>query len=78
LPAPARSAGPGSSANSLLPFAAGNFLGPLLRRRSFDTFGRKIIISGTYILSGGLLAITAWLFDQGRSSILGVTAAVSR
>ncbi|HUD36158.1 MAG TPA: MFS transporter [Streptosporangiaceae bacterium] len=49
----------------LLPFAAGNFLGPLLLGRFFDTLGRKIMISGTYILSGGLLAITAYLFDKG-------------
>ncbi len=49
----------------LLPFAAGNFLGPLLLGRFFDTIGRKIMISGTYILSGALLAVTAYLFDQG-------------
>jgi MFS family permease len=49
----------------LLPFAVGNFAGPLLLGRFFDTFGRKIMISGTYILSGVLLAVTAWLFDQG-------------
>jgi MFS family permease len=49
----------------LLPFAAGNFLGPLLLGRFFDTIGRKIMISGTYILSGALLAVTAWLFDKG-------------
>jgi MFS family permease len=55
----------GSVGLYLLPFAAGNFLGPLLLGRFFDTLGRKRMISGTYILSGGLLAITAWLFDQG-------------
>jgi len=49
----------------LLPFAAGNFAGPLLLGRFFDTLGRKIMISGTYILSGVLLAGTAWLFNQG-------------
>jgi MFS family permease len=49
----------------LLPFAAGNFLGPLLLGRFFDTIGRRIMISGTYILSGALLAVTAYLFDQG-------------
>jgi MFS family permease len=55
----------GSVGLYLLPFAAGNFLGPLLLGRFFDTLGRKRMISGTYILSGALLAITAWLFDQG-------------
>jgi MFS family permease len=59
----------------LLPFAAGNFAGPLLLGRFFDTFGRKIMISGTYILSGGLLAITAWLFDQGTLNATTQTAA---
>jgi len=32
---------------------------------TYDTIGRKIMISGTYILSGALLAITAYLFDKG-------------
>jgi len=59
----------------LLPFAAGNFAGPLVLGRFFDTFGRKIMISGTYILSGVLLAVTAWLFDQGTLSATTQTAA---
>jgi len=59
----------------LLPFAAGNFAGPLLLGRFFDTFGRKIMISGTYILSGVLLAVTAWLFDQGTLTATTQTAA---
>jgi MFS family permease len=59
----------------LLPFAAGNFLGPLLLGRFFDTLGRKVMISGTYILSGALLAITAWLFDQGTLTATTQTAA---
>jgi MFS family permease len=49
----------------LIPFAIGNFLGPLLLGRFFDTVGRKPMIAGTYILSGVLLIITGWLFDQG-------------
>jgi MFS family permease len=59
----------------LLPFAAGNFAGPLLLGRFFDTLGRKIMISGTYILSGVLLAVTAWLFDQGTLNATTQTAA---
>jgi MFS family permease len=59
----------------LLPFAAGNFAGPLLLGRFFDTLGRKIMISGTYILSGGLLAVTAYLFDQGTLTATTQTAA---
>ncbi|HEX6450734.1 MAG TPA: MFS transporter [Trebonia sp.] len=46
-------------------FAAGNLLGPLTLGRLFDTIGRKQMISGTYILSGVLLIITAVLFDNG-------------
>jgi len=49
----------------LLPFAAGNFLGPLLLGRWFDTIGRRPMIAITYAMSGLLLALTAWLFGQG-------------
>jgi MFS family permease len=48
----------------LPPFAIGNFFGPLLLGRLFDTIGRKPMIAGTYIGSGVLLAITAYLFQQ--------------
>src|SRR5687767_1381501 len=46
-------------------FAIGNFMGPLLLGRFFDSVGRKPMIAGTYILSGVLLAITAFLFNAG-------------
>jgi MFS family permease len=49
----------------LLPFAVGNFAGPLLLGRFFDTIGRKPMIAGTYILSGVLLMITGFLFENG-------------
>jgi MFS family permease len=49
----------------LLPFAAGNFLGPLLLGRFFDTLGRRTMISLTYFLSGALLAIAGYLFSIG-------------
>ena len=48
----------------LLPFAAGNFLGPVLIGRLFDTAGRKPMIAFTYIISGVLLAGTGWLFAR--------------
>jgi MFS family permease len=48
----------------LIPLSLGNFFGPLLMGRLFDTVGRRRMIAGTYILSGLLLAITAWLFRQ--------------
>ena len=49
----------------ILPFAAGNFLGPLLLGRLFDTLGRRIMITLTYALSGVLLAISGYLFSIG-------------
>ena len=49
----------------MLPFAAGNFLGPLLLGRLFDTLGRRIMITSTYALSGVLMAVTGWLFALG-------------
>jgi MFS family permease len=49
----------------ILPFAAGNFLGPLLLGRLFDTLGRKFMIGTTYAVSGILLAGTGYLFSEG-------------
>ena len=49
----------------IFPFAAGNLLGPLLLGRFFDTIGRRPMIAGTYILSGGLLIVSGFLFQQG-------------
>jgi MFS family permease len=61
----------------LVPFAAGNFLGPLLLGRAFDTWGRRPMIALTYTLSGVLLALTAWLFAQGLLTATGQTVAWS-
>jgi MFS family permease len=47
----------------LIAFAVGNLAGPFVLGHLFDTVGRKKMISGTYILSGVLLAITAFLFQ---------------
>lgn len=49
----------------ILPFAFGNFLGPLLLGRYFDTVGRKPMISLTYGISGLLLGVTGYLFWLG-------------
>jgi MFS family permease len=48
----------------ILPFAAGNFLGPVFLGRFFDTLGRRPMIVFTYLMSGVLLAATGWLFSQ--------------
>jgi MFS family permease len=49
----------------ILPFALGNFCGPLLLGRLFDVVGRKLMISATYGISGVLLVISGYLFQQG-------------
>jgi MFS family permease len=46
----------------LLPFAAGNVLGPALLGHLFDSIGRRAMIAATYAISGVLLMITGWLF----------------
>ena len=53
---------PASVGYYIIPFAIGNFLGPLVLGRLFDSVGRKPMIAGTYILSGVLLIVTAFLF----------------
>ena len=55
----------------LLPFAAGNFLGPVVLGRLFDTIGRRPMIAATYAVSGMLLAVAGYLFALG---ILSATA----
>jgi MFS family permease len=54
--------------------AVGNLLGPLLLGRLFDTFGRKPMIAGTYIISGVLLLGTAYLFHDGSLDAATMTA----
>jgi MFS family permease len=49
----------------MLPFAIGNFLGPLMLGRLFDTVGRRIMISATYGISGVLMALTGAMFAAG-------------
>ena len=59
----------------ILPFAAGNFLGPLLLGRFFDTLGRRAMITLTYGVSGLLLAVSGYLFSIGALTAQGQTAA---
>jgi MFS family permease len=47
-----------------LAFSVGNLLGPLILGPLFDSVGRKKMISGTYLLSGALLAVSGWLFQH--------------
>jgi MFS family permease len=46
-------------------FAAGNFLGPLLLGRLFDTVGRKPMIAGTYLISAALTVLLGILLVNG-------------
>jgi MFS family permease len=58
----------------LLPFAIGNFLGPVVLGHWFDTIGRRQMIAVTYGTSAVLLAFTGWLFSEGMLSAAGQTA----
>jgi MFS family permease len=61
----------------LVAFAVGNLLGPVMLAPLFDTIGRKPMIAGTYILSGVLLLITGYLFDQHALTATTLTLAWS-
>jgi MFS family permease len=58
----------------LLPFAIGNFLGPLILGHFFDTVGRRAMIAGTYLVSALLLILTGYLFQQNLLSASSQTA----
>lgn len=49
----------------IVPFAIGNFLGPLILGPLFDRVGRRRMIAATYALSGVTLLFTAYGFVQG-------------
>jgi MFS family permease len=59
----------------ILPFAAGNFFGPVILGRFFDTIGRRRMIGFTYAVSGILLAISGYLFMLGWLTALTQTIA---
>jgi MFS family permease len=59
----------------ILPFAAGNFLGPVILGRYFDTIGRRTMIAATYALSGFLLLGCGALFAAGLLSATSQTLA---
>jgi MFS family permease len=48
----------------ILPFALGNFAGPILIGRLFDVIGRRKMIAVTYALSAILLTLSGYLFEQ--------------
>jgi MFS family permease len=59
----------------LLPFAFGNFLGPLVLGRAFDAIGRRVMISFTYAISGVLLAVSGYWFERQWMSVMEQTVA---
>ncbi|MFF4269159.1 MFS transporter [Streptomyces sp. NPDC001536] len=64
----------GSTGYYFAVIAIGNFMGPLLLGKLFDTVGRRVMISSTYLLSGLFLFGTAWLFDRGALDAATLTA----
>jgi MFS family permease len=58
----------------VLPFALGNFVGPLVLGPLFDTIGRKPMITFTYAISGILLAVVGYLFRQDMVDAATLTA----
>ncbi|MBR7838262.1 MFS transporter [Actinospica durhamensis] len=63
----------GNTAYYFMAFAIGNLCGPLLLGRLFDTIGRRRMISGTYLIAGVSLAISAFLFHAGQLTALTQT-----
>jgi MFS family permease len=59
----------------IVPFAIGNFLGPLVLGRAFDRRGRRTMIPLTYALSGVLLLATGGLFVAGALTAVTQTLA---
>jgi MFS family permease len=57
----------------MLPFAIGNFLGPLMLGHLFDTIGRRRMIAGTFTISAFILIVTGWLFSQNALTVFTQT-----
>jgi len=57
----------------ILPFALGNFLGPLMLGKLFDVIGRRVMISFTYIVAGVGLILLGYLFQQDSVSATQLT-----
>ncbi|HZQ81340.1 MAG TPA: MFS transporter [Gaiellaceae bacterium] len=57
----------------IVPFAIGNFLGPLLLGPLFDKVGRRIMLTLNWGVSGSVLVVTAILFQRGSLSAITLT-----
>jgi len=63
----------GNTAYYFMAFAIGNLAGPLLLGRFFDTVGRRVMISSTYMVAGVALGVSAFLFHAGMLNALTQT-----
>ncbi|MDX6477308.1 MAG: hypothetical protein QOH95_2819 [Gaiellaceae bacterium] len=57
----------------IVPFALGNFAGPILLGPLFDRVGRRIMLTLTHGAAGGVLAVTAVLFERHQLSAISLT-----
>jgi MFS family permease len=54
-----------SASQYFIVFAVGNLLGALVLGHFFDTWGRRRMLFGTYVLAGLILLVSAFLFNAG-------------
>jgi len=57
----------------IFPFALGNFLGPLVLGRFFDSIGRRKMIAATYAIAGLGLIATGYAFARGAVGPVGLS-----
>jgi MFS family permease len=57
----------------IVPFAIGNFMGPVLLGPLFDRVGRRVMLTLTHSAAGGVLLVTAVLFQQHKLSAVSLT-----
>jgi MFS family permease len=59
----------------IVPLAIGNFVGPLVLGPLFDTVGRRVMITLSYVVSGLFLILTGVLFSNGTLDATTLTLA---
>jgi MFS family permease len=57
----------------IVPFALGNFAGPLILGPLFDKVGRRVMLTLTHAAAGSVLAVTAFLFERHQLSAISLT-----